>query len=418
MSWLKHLWTGRESRPARPILVFRPALEPLEDRRLPASSLLPSGLAVGLLNDGPTSAFDSNVASSHSQQSLPTISAHAPILPALANVTPQTVSTIPPNGDGNPYGVAFVPEGFKSGSGPLQPGDILVSDFNSSSGIQGTGSTIVRITPTGQQSVFFPGQTGLGLTTALGVLKSGFVIVGSLPKTANGVQQGSLLILDATGTQVGQLSDSALLDGPWDLAINDQGGTAQVFVSNVLSGTVTRIDLTIPKGGVPIVESETQIASGYTHGFDPNALVIGPTGLAFDARRDILYVASTGDNAIYAIANADTTTRDHGTGRLVVQDNTHLHGPLGLALAPNGDLIVANGDAVKPDPNNPNELVEYTPHGKFVAEFQLDPGNSGAAFGIALSTADGKLRFAAVNDNSNSLEIWTFELTRHNHDDR
>jgi len=36
------------------------------------------------------------------------------------------VSTVPPNGDLNPYGVAFVPEGFQRGNGPLQPGDILV----------------------------------------------------------------------------------------------------------------------------------------------------------------------------------------------------------------------------------------------------------------------------------------------------
>src|SRR4029077_15006644 len=34
------------------------------------------------------------------------------------------VSTVPPNGDLNPYGVAFVPEGFNHGAGPLRPGDI------------------------------------------------------------------------------------------------------------------------------------------------------------------------------------------------------------------------------------------------------------------------------------------------------
>jgi len=47
------------------------------------------------------------------------------------------------------------------------------------------------------------------------------------------------------GTVVTTLTDSALLDGPWDLTINDQGYRAQVFVANVLSGTVTRIDLAI-----------------------------------------------------------------------------------------------------------------------------------------------------------------------------
>jgi hypothetical protein len=296
-----------------------------------------------------------------------------------------------------------------------------VSNFNNSSNVQGQGSTIVRFTPEGGKSVFFPGIPGqtLGLTTALGVLKSGFVLVGNVPTDANGVaQQGSLIILDSNGKVVTQLTDSALLDGPWDLALNDMGSTAQVFIANVLSGTVTRIDLTIPTGGTPQVESETQIASGYAIGTDPNALVIGPTGLAFDAARDILYVASTGDNAIFAIRNAATTRHDHGTGRVVFDDPTHLHGPLGLVLLPNGDLVAANGDAVNSDPNHPNELVEFTPRGKFVGEFQLDSGAPGGAFGLAVTLDDGVLRFAAVDDNTNTVNIWTFLTVPEEHHGR
>ncbi len=209
-----------------------------------------------------------------------------------------------------------------------------------------------------------------------------------------------------------ELSDSALLQGPWDLTIHYVDAThAQVFVSNVLSGTVTRIDLTIPKGGTPQVESETQIASGYNHRTDPNALVVGPTGLAYDARTDTLYVASTGDNAVYAIKDASDTTKDRGLGKVVVQDPQHLHGPLGLILAPNGDLIAANGDAQNPDPNQPNELVEYTKHGQFVGQFQIDGGAPGAAFGLAAQEIGDQVRFAAVDDNTNSLNIWTFQTT-------
>ena len=146
-----------------------------------------------------------------------------------------------------------------------------------------------------------------------------------------------------------------------------------MFVSNVLSGTVTRIDLKIPNGGNPIVESETQIASGYLTRTDPAALVVGPTGLAYNPKNDTLYVASTGDNEIFAIPNAATRTSDAGTGRVVYQDNAHLRGPLGLVLAPNGDLITANGDAVNADPTQPSELVEFTPRGKFVGQFSIDP---------------------------------------------
>jgi uncharacterized protein (TIGR03118 family) len=342
-------------------------------------------------------------------QAAPSLASNAPIVPSLGSGVKQTFSTVPANGDLNPYGVAFVPADYQGG-GVLNPGDILVSNFNNSDNLQGTGTTIVRITPSGERSVFFPGS-GLGLTTALGVLKSGFVLVGNVPTqdgTFDTIGQGSLLVLDSSGNLVETLSNSRLLDGPWDLAINDQGSTAQVFVSNVLSGTVTRIDLTIPpNGGAPVVDGMTQIASGYMHEENDTALVVGPTGLAYDAANDILYVASTDDNAIYAIRHAGRAHVDHGRGDLVYRDSAHLHGPLGLVLAPNGDLIAANGDAVNGDDSQPSELVEFTPKGQFVGQFSIDPG-TGGAFGIALQSVDGGLRFAAVNDNTNELDVWTF----------
>jgi len=93
---------------------------------------------------------------------------------------------------------------------------------------------------------------------------------------------------------------------------------------------------------------------------------------------------------------------------VVFDDPTHLHGPLGLVLLPNGDLVAANGDAVNPDPNHPNELVEFTRQGKFVGEHQIDSGAGGAAFGLAVTLDDGVLRFAAVDDNTNTVDIWTF----------
>jgi hypothetical protein len=354
----------------------------------------------------------------------PQLSLHAPLVPSLGNGTKQTFSTVPANGDQNPYGVAFVPADYRGG-GKLQPGDILVSNFNNQGdaknpgGLQGTGTTIELINPTtGQTSVFFQGPKGLGLTTALGILKDGFVIVGNVP-TKDGkfdtIKKGSLLVLDSNGTIVETLNSKQLLDGPWDLAINDQGNHAQVFVSNVLSGTVTRIDLTgLRHGGAPVVRDEVRIASGYAHAPNDAALVVGPTGLAYDAQSDILYVASTADNAVFAIHNAGQTQRDRGKGKLIYHDDAHLHGPLGLVLAPNGDLITANGDAVHADPNQPSALVEFTPTGKFVGQFSVDPG-TGGAFGIALQASGGELRFAAVDDNSNTLDVWSFQVAPQPH---
>jgi hypothetical protein len=325
------------------------------------------------------------------------------ILGQLPTSTERIVSTVTSIGDVNPYGVAFVPDDFAEG-GPLQPGDILVSNFNNATNVQGTGTTIVRIARYGQASVFFKGgsNSGLGLTTALGVLRRGFVIVGNVP---NSLTQTSLLVLDRHGNIVSNLMDSTLLNGPWDLTLIDEGSKAHVFVSNVLSGTVTRLDVSMDHDGDEFtVDRKTQIASGYAFRTDPNALVVGPTGLAYDAERDVLYVASTGDNAIFAIADA-RDRQDKGMGKLIYQDNAHLHGPLALALAPNGHLITANGDAVKQAPPF-NELVEFTRDGKFVAQFQVDPGPAGGAFGLAIAGGEGGVRFAAVNDNQNQLDIW------------
>jgi len=350
-----------------------------------------------------------------SLQAIPSLSARAPIVPNLPNGAFQTVTTVPANGDQNPYGVAFVPPGFPSG-GTLSPGDILVSNFNASSNLEGTGTTIVDIKPDGAQSLFFQGPAApgqVGLSTALGILQRGFVIVGNVPGTYDShgnlvsVGQGSLTILDRNGKVVTTISDNALLDGPWDLTINDQGSQAQVFVSNVLNGVVTRIDLSIPKSGDPIIESLTRIGSGYFNSIVPAVLAVGPTGLAYNPKNDTLYVASTGDNEIFAIPNAGSRTTDAGTGRVVYQDNAHLRGPLGLVLAPNGDLITANGDAVNPDPNQASELVEFTPQGKFVGQFSID-STQGAAFGLAVSNVGGVLRLAAVEDVTNSLDVWTF----------
>ena len=54
--------------------------------------------------------------------------------------------TIPANGDLNPYGVVFVPKDFPSG-GKIAPGDVLVSNFNNLNNLQGTGVTIIKLTP-------------------------------------------------------------------------------------------------------------------------------------------------------------------------------------------------------------------------------------------------------------------------------
>src|SRR5450755_200013 len=115
-------------------------------------------------------------------------------------------SAVPPNGpamgDVNPYGVAVVPRS----SGELRRGDVLVSNFNNAANQQGTGSSIVDFSG-GSVKTFavVPQPTAtpaVGLTTALVALRSGYVIVGSLPAPAgasSAAGAGALSVLDSHG---------------------------------------------------------------------------------------------------------------------------------------------------------------------------------------------------------------------------
>jgi len=330
-----------------------------------------------------------------------------PFLPAQVRV----VSTIPANGDLNPYGVATVPRGFPAGRN-VSAGDILVSNFNSSSNLQGTGTTIVRIQASGPASVFFQGTPPLGLSTALNVLQAGFVLVGNFPSpdlsgSCATATAGSILVIDKNGNQVGNIVDPSI-DGPWDSTLLDRGDSAELFVANGLNGTVVRLDLVVGSGKVSLKKA-TQIASGYGHQCDPVTFVDAPTGLVYDSGKDVLFVASTLDNAVFAVSEAGDRKHDSGTGKSIYTDALHLHGPLAMAMTTNGHLIVSNNDAVNPDPNQPSEIVEFTTDGSFVRQISVDQ-NPGASFGLNVATFGDMARLAFVDDNTNSLSIWTFHL--------
>jgi len=336
------------------------------------------------------------------------LSALGATAPAHEAFIPKTVtsSTMPANGDVNPYGVAFVPRGFPAG-GKIAEGDVLVSNFNNSANNQGTGTTIIQFSPQGQiappgeAATFFTSKQP-GLSTALGVLRSGFVIVGNVPTTDGSIAtigKGSLQVIDKTGHVLATWTDPVFLDGPWDLTIDDHGSWARIFVSNVLNGTVVRLDVAVQAAG-PTLLHKTTIANGYSHVPNMAALILGPTGLAFDRGTDTLYVASTNDNAIYAVAHAGQKTSAGGPGQVVFSDQ-HLRGPLALRFAPNGDLLAANGDAVNADPLHPSEIVEFTKSGRFVREYDVD-SSQGGAFGIDTVLGDRGLGDRVPGDRDRS----------------
>src|ERR1022692_2060587 len=324
---------------------------------------------------------------------------------------PSVVSTVPSNGDVNPYGVVIVPKNIEPGRG-INAGDILVSNFNNSQNLQGTGTTIIRVTASGSVTTFYTSShPRVGLTAALGVLTNGWVLIGNLT-TADGtpatIGPGTISVLDSFGSFLGTIGTvPSTVDGPWSMAVDDLGsagtGTAHVFVSNVLSGTISRFDVSYTPGNLSA--TGTTLATGFNHRLDPAALCLGPSGLAYDAVHNMLLVASSFDNAVYQIPNAATATSTQ-TASLLFSDFTHLHGPLDIGFLPNGHLLVANSDGSNVDPNQPSELVEYTAAGEFVGQMPIDPQNGGA-FGLAIKNIGwGTFQLGAVDDNAGTLRIW------------
>jgi hypothetical protein len=336
----------------------------------------------------------------------------------LKTVTP-IASTIPANGDVNPYGVAVVPRS----TGRLHRGNVLVSNFNDKANVQGTGTTIVQVTPGGKQTLFAqigplgnnacPG--GVGLTTALVALRSGWVIVGSLPTQGGKLSGfGCLIVLDSHGN-VRETFTGHGLKGPWDMTALDLGGVSELFVTNVLGGilghanpdggTVVRLLITSSPFGLPHVIKSTQIGSGFPARTDPAALVVGPTGVGLGFN-GTLYIADTDSSRIAAIPNAVFRLRDDGSGRTVTR-NGALMNPLGLAIAPNGDILTVNA-------GNGN-MVETTPGGTQAAVVTVDsqgsPAGAGNLFGLAVKPGADAVYFVddfggpSANGQTNNLNL-------------
>lgn len=346
----------------------------------------------------------------------------APFIKGFQPNPAPIATTVPPNGDVNPYGIVTVPNNV----GSLVRGDVLVSNFNNSANLQGTGTTIVQIPPSGNSGVAMTASVfaqisdpacpgGVGLTTALAVTRTGFVIVGSLP-TTNGMsataQAGCLIVLNSRG-QVVETIAGGPINGPWDMAAVDNGLETTLYVTNVLNGTVAaginpttgngnvvdggtvvRIELLTIPGIRPIVLGEHVIATGFPERTDPNALVIGPTGDAL-APDGTLYVADTQGNRIAAIPDAPVRLFPARHGGLTVSRGNDLSAPLGMALAPGGDILTANG--------GDGNIVETTPFGTQTKIAADSVSGAGALFGLTVPPGVRAIDF--VDDGTNTLNV-------------
>jgi hypothetical protein len=329
-------------------------------------------------------------------------------------------STVPKNGDVNPYGIVVI----SATAGRLQAGDVLISNFNNKKNLQGTGSTIVEITPGGHLTQFAritkamlagrcPG--GAGLSTALTVLPGGWVVVGSTPSRngqASTSRAGCLIVLGNRG-RVRETFTGNGINGPWDATSVSRGAFSDVFVANVLNGTVAangsvvnmgtvlRLRLRVSGNTPPSLTSTTVIGSGFAEQTSSTAFVLGPTGVGL-GRHGTLFVADTQNSQITAIPGALERMSSAGTGTMITSGGM-LNAPLGLAVAPNGDILTVNG--------NDGRIVETVPFGKHagmqIAALLLDksgsPPGAGALFGLTIAPGGSGVYY--VDDAANTLRL-------------
>lgn len=329
----------------------------------------------------------------------------------------QIGSTVPVNGDVNPYGVAFVTQT----TGRLVAGDTLVSNFNAKSNIQGTGKTIVEVSPKGGRPTLFAHITklpagmscpgGIGLSTALAVLPGGYVVVGSFPSTKGGAlppekPAGCLIVLSSAGKPVETFTNPNI-SGPWDMVASGNANEGALYVSNGLTGTtkskngtpfsgkctVVRLDLLFGSGP-PELASTTVIGTGFPWLANKPTFILSETGLAL-GNNGTLYVDETKTNSISAIPNAALRPDAVTAGSSVVAKGGSLNAPLGMTLAPNGDLLVVNG--------NDGRIIEITPAGKQIATRTLVKNGAGDLFGLEVEPNGKGILF--VNDGANALDL-------------
>ena len=343
------------------------------------------------------------------------------------------------NGDSNPYGLTIVPTIATPVAGSLiNPGDLVVCNFNDKGGNSGAGTTIEVLTPvaTGTATprrvaqdpslagcnaiAINPGKGNIWVSAYTANDNPIFSPLGALATDlkANFNWNQPWGQIYASPTQAAGSTTPA----PQAFYISQAGGATATTtgVGSIVQANITATGLVF-----------NSIISGFPTQKNPTYGILAPAGLTYDPASDTLYVVSSDTASVLSFAKVSTiaangvtinyTAPTSGSGGYgststpasftfsgpnasqakVVFTGSPLNGPVSSALLYNGDLIVGNtGD---------NNLVEVSPSTSTVVGMKNiapAPAAAGAIFGIATSgttLATQKIYFN--NDNTNSVVL-------------
>ncbi len=314
------------------------------------------------------------------------------VIASLSHVVTIGSTVDPLNGDVNPYGLAISP----SSAGKIAAGDLVVCNFNDKLNIQGLGTTIEVLEPVaGAKPKHLSGDPRLTGCAA--------IAMGDAQPWVAALDANDNPIVSATGQILSPLNEFKW-QGPWGQAfVAGPKSPPAFYESNADDGSIVRINLAAKFTYDTIVRG-----LAVNHGVPGS--ILAPSGLTYDAKRDVLYIVDGAVNGVVAICGPASIPSGGITARggyfvgpfasraKILYRGAPLSAPISAALLFNGDLVVGN--------TNDNRLIELTPSGRVAGLRVLDTGAPGALFGIAASgTSQQTTQIYFNDDNDNTVKV-------------
>jgi hypothetical protein len=298
----------------------------------------------------------------------------------------------------NPYGLTVAP----ATTGDFTKGDLVVCNFNDKANVQGTGFTTVALHPK-------PGSKPLLVSHSKTLLGCDALALGPADDIwAAAFSANDNPVISATGKLEDDIKGKPFNHPFGQIFAQPSSGSPAFYESNAGDGTVVRINL-----GSKFTYDV--IAKGFAVNHGKPGSIFAPSGLAYDASIDTLYIVDGTNNTVVAFSKVSTIRN----GGIVVEKGgmkfkgpdakkarvlfagAPLNGPVSSALLANGNLVVGNTT----NPSGQNIMVELSRSGKVLATRNVDKGAAGSIFGMVAtgSGADTKLYFN--DDNHNDLRV-------------